>query len=322
MSENSEQAVATEPVPNSEVGNDALTQSDLASIFEEAQPVNEAEATEPVATEEGQEEPSGVEAEEVAESEDVLSQSESDDREEGPPPKSVQKLLKQVNRLTKRAKDAEEELEEIRSQPAEKAATPPPPTSEPLSNINTEQELEEYRKTARKAKRWAFENLGKGYVELDDEEYDDDRIRSVLAEADEALDELIPQRERFLANRRKANTESVEIFPWLTGGGDTEAKAKYEELKALPDLAAIHGLAKSELVFGLMVEGLIAAKARGVIPAKPATPQKPQPPKPVSSTMAVPPDTSDAQTKKRQQVLGDGNVDFKQFAQFLNTTGG
>jgi hypothetical protein len=322
MSENSEQAVATEPVPNSEVGNDALTQTDLASLFEEAQPVNEAEATEPVATEGVLEEPSGAEAEEVAESEDVLLQSESDDREEGPPPKSVQKLLKQVGRLTKRAKDAEEELDELRSQPAEKAETPQPATSEPLSNINTEQALEEYRKTARKAKRWAFENLGKGYVELEGEEYDDDRIRSILAEADEALDELIPQRASFLANRRKANTESVEIFPWLQGSGDTDAKAKYKELKALPDLAAIHGLAKSELIFGLMVEGLIAAKARGAVPSKPAAAKRPEPPKPVSSTMAIPPETSDSQTKKRQQVLGNGNVDFKQFAQFLNTTGG
>ena len=100
MSEDANTAVAPEPSKDSGVEVNALTQDDLAALFtggeQEVVGGDPPEAAPAVDTGEETTEP------------DVLSQSDDSTEEESAPPKSVQKLLKQVNRLTARAKAAEE----------------------------------------------------------------------------------------------------------------------------------------------------------------------------------------------------------------------
>jgi hypothetical protein len=43
--------------------------------------------------------------------------------------------------------------------------------------------LEALRKEALSAKKWAFDHIGKDYVEIDGKEYEDSQIRSILRKA-------------------------------------------------------------------------------------------------------------------------------------------
>lgn len=309
MSEDSDTAVAPGPSKDSGVEVNALTQDDLAAFFTGGD-------QEVVGGDPPEAAPAADTGEEPTEP-DVLSQSDDSTEEESAPPKSVQKLLKQISRLTARAKTAEEKLEELDGQSTDKQVATAG-TEQILPDIQSEAELEEYAKTVRKAKRWAFENLGKGYVEHDGEEYDDDRIRSILAEADETLTELIPKKKEFLETRSQSRGQLKGLFPWMNAGDDNKAKELYTQFRSMPEFNSVHSAAKGDLIFGLMVEGYAALHARGKAPARPSRAAKPKPPATVQGGVAVPSESTESDKSKREKILGDGNVDLKSFAQYLN----
>lgn len=297
MTEEENTAVVTEPESETE----STEQFDLTSMFMEGGE-NEQEADE--ATEQSEEDDS--------EEDDVLLQSneedEDDDEEsEEKVPKSVQKLLKQVNKLTARAKYAEEQLQELQSQKIASGQT-----GEALSDIHSLEDLQKYKETAMNAKKFALKNINKDYVEHNGEEYDSERISSLLEEADEALTELIPEREKFIKQREGVRQQAGQIFPWLNDDESPITQA-YHYGRNLPDLAPIHKMANAEIVFGLMAEGYASRMARQQAMSKAKAKKKPEPPKAVNKTSAPP----KRQQSKRDKILGDGNVDLKTFSQFL-----
>ena len=153
-------ADATEPT-QTEVENQ--TQPDLAQLFEPQAEETEAESTDLEATEEVEEE--YEETEEVPESEeeeDVLSQSEEETEEEVKPlDKGKQKMLRQISKLTARAKNAEEELARVKTERQKQAVQ-----SSDLNNIDTFEALDEYKQMALNAKQFAMKNLGKEYARV------------------------------------------------------------------------------------------------------------------------------------------------------------
>ena len=140
-----------------------------------------------------------TEEESEEESEEVVEEEEEEEAEEAEaePPKAVGKLLKQVNKLTARAKSAEENAEALRAE-IEALKANPQSATEPqkpaLEEVNTFEELESLRKEALAAKRWSLQHIGKDYVEVDGKEYSDDDIRGILTQAEDYLTEKIPQR--------------------------------------------------------------------------------------------------------------------------------
>ena len=303
-----------------------LSIESLASSFMEKVENEEAETSTEV-TEEASTEAETVEAEEEEDGEDVLSQSsdDEDDSEEltdDVTPKGLQKALKRINQLTARAKGAEEEaaalktqIETLKSQPKQEAEQVEGKPA--LDKVQSLQDLETLRKEAVAAKKWALQNIGKSYVEVDGREYDDDDIRNILTEAEEYLSEKIPERAQFLQQKQAWIQDTANTFPWSQKGEGAE----YELFVSIRDdqnyKPILDSLPNGDFVAATIVEGINAVKARQAkSQAKPKTTKTP-PPEP-SDAVAPPVQTKQTrEQKKKQAILGKGNVSVDQFASYL-----
>ena len=300
MTDTTDTATATEPT---ESDAENLTQLGLTQIFEGQ--TNEAESTD---------EESLTEETPETEEEEVLSQldeEEAESQEEEQVPKSVQKLVKQVGKLTARAKDAEEKLEALQQQ---KMASGDQGT-QVLSDIHTPEDLEKYKETAMRARKFAMANIGKDYVEHNGEEFDQEQIANLLEEADEALTKHIPDREKHIVQKAQIHASMPAHFDWLNKE-DNQINEYFHIGRGLPELKKLHTLPQGDFLFGLLAEGwnAIQTKANAMKKAPAQAKPKPKPPSHVANNTAPP-----TQAKKRKDLLGEGNVDFKTFSNFLNT---
>lgn len=300
MTDNTDTATATEPT---ESDAENITQLGLSQIFEGQ--TNEAESTE---------EESLTEETPETEDEEVLSQleeEETESEEEEQVPKSVQKLVKQVGKLTARAKDAEEKLEALQQQ---KMASGNEGT-QMLSDIHTPDDLEKYKETAMRARKFAMANIGKDYVEHNGEEFDSEKISSLLEEADEALTKHIPEREKHIYQKAQIQQSMPAHFDWLNKE-DHKVNEFFHIARNMPEIKNIHTMPQGDFLFGLLAEGwnAIQSKANAMKKAPAQGKAKPKPPSNVGNNTAPP-----TQTKKKSDLLGNGNVDFKTFSKFLET---
>jgi|TARA_Y100000593_G_scaffold87016_1_gene166757 hypothetical protein len=310
-----------------------LSEADLASSFlERVEEQPEEKPSETEATDQTSEN-DVAEAEEDSEG-NVLSQSEQseeteteEDEEpaEGEQPKAVSKLLKQVGKLTARAKGAEEvanalkaEIQALKTQPQQETQEQRQPA---LEDIQSFADLEKLRKEALSAKRFALQNVGKDYVELDGVEYDGDQIRNILTEAEDFLTEKIPQRANFLQQRQQWVTDATATFPFLS---DTESE-EYQLFLQIRGGDQYRGildqLPNGDFVAATLVKGIKAVKAdqANASKVKAKTPKSP-PPTDVGDSAGPPPESKDVrQKKKRAAALGKGRISEDQLATFLNT---
>tara|TARA_Y100001972_G_scaffold127507_1_gene184506 strand:+ start:1187 stop:2122 length:936 start_codon:yes stop_codon:yes gene_type:complete len=306
MDDTIETADATEPT-QTEVENQ--TQPDLAQLFEPKSEQTETDSTDLEATEEVEEE--YAEEEEVTDSyeeEDVLSQSDEETEEVKPLDKGKQKMLRQISKLTARAKNAEEELVRVKAERQKQAVE-----SNDLAGIDTLEGLEEYKQTAIRAKQFAVKNLGKDYVEHNGEEYDSERISAVFQQADEALTVAIPKREKHILMKANIEANLPNHFPWMQDE-DSPIQQLYTRGKAMPELQAIHGMANAEMIFGYLAEGVLAVEHKAQLAKKAKRPKKAKPPRAVAPSTAPRP----SKPKDRSAMLGKGNIDIQTFSQFLD----
>jgi len=325
ITENSEAPAETTGADNDNAEANLSIES-LASSFMEKVENEETETSTEVA-EEASTEAETVEAAEEEDGENVLSQSsdEEDDSEEltdDVTPKGLQKALRRINQLTARAKGAEEEaaalkaqIETLKSQPKQEVEQVEGKPA--LDRVQSMADLETLRKEAVAAKKWALQNIGKDYVEVDGREYDDDDIRNILTEAEEYLSEKIPARAQFLQQKQAWIQDTVSTFPWSTKQDGPE----YELFVSIRDdqnyKPLLDSLPNGDFVAATIVEGINAVKARQAkSQAKPKTTKTP-PPEP-SDAVAPPVQTKQTrEQKKKQAILGKGNVSVDQFASYL-----
>ena len=325
ITENSEAPAETTGADNDNAEANLSIES-LASSFMEKVENEETETSTEVA-EEASTEAETVEATEEEDGEDVLSQSsdDEDDSEEltdDVTPKGLQKALKRINQLTARAKGAEEEaaalkeqIETLKSQPKQEAEQVEGKPA--LDKVQSLQDLETLRKEAVAAKKWALQNIGKSYVEVDGREYDDDDIRNILTEAEDYISEKIPARAQFLQQKQAWVQDTVDTFPWSQKGEGAE----WELFVSIRDdqnyKPILDSLPNGDFVAATIVEGINAVKARQAkSQAKPKATKTP-PPEP-SDAVAPPVQTKKSrEQKKKQAILGKGNVSVDQFASYL-----
>ena len=257
--------------------------------------------------------------------EDSVEESDDDEIDEPDAPKGLQKALKRINQLTARAKGAEEEvaslkeqIQSLRSQPAQSNnSTEDKPALDKVTNIAN---LEVLRKEAAAAKKWALSNLGKNYVEVDGKEYTDDDIRNILTEAEEHLTEKIPQRAQFLQQKQQWVQDTINTFPWSAKGEGEEWQLFQSIREGQQYKSLLDSLPNGDFVAATLVEGINSIKARQA-KAKPTPKTKAKTP-PTNLVDAVAPPTENKSVrreKKKQAILGKGNVSVQQFAQYLNT---
>jgi len=327
MEENTENNSEATTETVAENTNANLSVDDLAASFVErveSEPEDNSttEATEDVT------ETTVVDAAEDQEG-DVLSQldetvedaEEESEEETSDQPKGLQKALKQINRLTARAKGAEEEVatlkaqvESLKSQPAKEAE---PDTKPNLSKVQNVAELEKIRKEAQAAKMWALQNLGREYVEVNGQEYDDDQIRNILTEAEEFLSEKIPQRANFLQQKQSYIQDTINTFPWSAKGEGPEWELFQQIRDGDQYKDVLDGLPNGDYIAAMLVEGVQSVKARQA-KAKPKTKVKTPPVTDPADAVAPPQEKKEVrQKKKREAILGKGNVSVDQFAQYL-----
>ena len=254
--------------------------------------------------------------------EDVLSQSISEEEEEEAeesyeeeetveeePPKAVGKLLKQVNKLTARAKSAEEtaellkaEIQNLKNQGGSQPAKQPE-----LENIQSFDDLNKLRQEAQAAKKFALQNIGKDYVEVDGKEYSDDDIRNILTQADEYLTEKIPARANYLQQKAQWQQDTAQSFPWLYNTNDDSDYAEasrqlYKSIRNQRQYAQVlDNLPNGDFVAGVLVKGIQAIQAEKSAKAKPAKKAtKPKAPPPTDGGNVSPP-VENAATRKQKQ---------------------
>jgi len=250
-------------------------------------------------------------SEESEEETEEVAEEEESESEEAEPPKAVGKLLKQVNKLTARAKSAEETAQALQAQ-IESLKTNPQTQSESsqpaLEEVQDFQSLETLRKEALAAKKWALQNVGRDFVESDGKEYSDDDIRNILTQAEEYLSEKIPERAQYLQSAAQWQQDTINTHPWISETVDTDIaeerrsvlgqiKSQYSDiLKSLPN---------GDFVAATLVRGVEAIKADQA--AKTAKPKAKRVAKAPPSSMgdSSPPVQTSAtrKTAKKQKIL-------------------
>ena len=306
-----------------------LSIEDLASSFvekvesqtEESDP-EAAEVTETEAVEAGEDEESEVLSQSSEEDSDEELEEESDENQ----PKGLSKALKQINRLTARAKGAEEEVAALRDQIQSLKSQPPEQTAQKsakpaLDEIKSVDELNALRAEAIAAKKFAIQNLGKDYVEIDGKEYSDDDIRSILMQAEDYLTEKIPQRASFLQEKQAWLQDTVSTFPWVAKGEGPEYELFLQVRDGPQYKSILDGLPNGDFVAGVLVEGINSVKARQEQSQKPKAKAKAKTPPPATGDAVAPPaENKEArQSKKKNAILNKaGNLSESDFAQILN----
>ncbi len=247
---------------------------------------------------------------EEEETEDIAEEEESES-EEAEPPKAVGKLLKQVNKLTARAKSAEETAQALQAQ-IESLKTNPQKQSESsqpaLEEVQDFQSLETLRKEAIAAKKWALQHIGKEYIEVDGKEYQDEDIRNILTQAEDYLTEKIPERANYLQSQSQWQQDTIKTHPWISETIDTDIaeerrtvlgqiKSQYADiLKSLPN---------GDFIAATLVRGVEAIKQDQA--AKTAKPKAKKVAKAPPSSMgdSSPPVQTSAtrKTAKKQKIL-------------------
>ena len=317
-----------------------MSMEDLAASF-----VDQVEQDQKASDDEAKaEQTEGSEEAEASEEEDVLSQfseeedteeeteqddEESDEEEESEeePPKAVGKLLKQVNKLTARAKSAEETAEALKaeiqslksnSQPTEQATGQPE-----LENVQTFEDLQKLQKEALAAKKFALQNIGKSFVEVDGKEYSDDDIRNILTQADEYLTEKIPARQNYLREKAQWQQDTIATHPWLNQDDET-AEARKELFGGLKRQYGdiLNNLPNGDFVAATLVRGieaLQAEKAAKTAPKKKAV-AKPKTPPPTDGGNASPPieNANIRKQKQKEAIKRKGPLSANDLAAFLS----
>ena len=287
-----------------EQDQEANTDEAKAEVTESSEDA-EAEVEEDVLSQSISEEEEDTE-EEAEESDDEEDESESEE-----PPKAVGKLLRQVGKLTARAKSAEETAEalkaEIQNLKTQGTSQGEPAKQPELENIQSFEDLKKLQQEAQAAKKFALQNIGKSFVEVDGKEYSDDDIRNILTQADEYLTEKIPARANYLQQKAQWQQDTAQSFPWLYNTNDdsdyAEASRKlYKSIRNQGQYAQVlNNLPNGDFVAGVLVKGIQAIQAEKSAKAKPAKKAtKPKAPPPTDGGNVSPP-VENAATRKQKQ---------------------
>ena len=319
-----------------------LSVEDLAASFveqvetdQEAQQADEAKA-------EVTETPEEAEAS-ADQDEDVLSQSvtESDEEEdegedteeeeveeevEEETPKALKKTLKQISRLTARAKSAEETVESLKSeiQNLKQSGGSQSPASQPeLENIQSFEDLENLKREAQAAKKFALQHIGKDFVEVDGKEYSDDDIRNILTQADEYLTEKIPQRSAYLREKSEWSRDTINTHPWMDSSQDDDiSESRRETYNQLRNQYGnvLDNLPNGDFIAATLVRGIEALKSEQSAKAPKKAVKKRKAPPPTDGGDASPPienSTSRKQKEKAKILDRKGPLSANDLAAFL-----
>lgn len=265
------------------------------------------------------EEEDGEDTEEEEE-EEVEEESESE------PPKAVGKLLKQVNKLTARAKSAEETAEALKAEIdnlKQSGGSQSQPAQPELENIQSFEDLQQLQREAQAAKKFALQHIGKDYIEVDGKEYSDDDIRNILTQADEYLTEKIPQRKQYLQEKSEWSRDTIATHPWMDSSKDDDiSESRRDTFKSLRNQYAnvLDGLPNGDFIAATLVRGIEALKSeQAAKSAKKAVKKRKAPPPTDGGDVSPPIENSTTRKQKQKAKILDrkGPLSANDLAAFL-----
>jgi hypothetical protein len=227
-----------------------------------------------------------------AESEEDKDDAEPEEEKEEEKNPVPEKLLKRIDKITAKRREAEERAETLESEVSELRAkldaTAPiqitPTASDPLADVETPEQLEDRVATAKKIRAWAIKNLEGGTVQNaagEDVYYEPSQVREYLATADELLTEHAPKRKEWISQRSAVMQEAKAVYPALFKAGTPEHESLVATLKAHPYLK---GLPQLEMIVGDAIEGQKLRFARAEAAQKKAAASKTESKSPVKAS--------------------------------------
>lgn len=193
------------------------------------------------------------------------------------------KLLKRIDKLTAKRREAEEALEKTREETdklkaelatASKVVLQPTP-DDPLSDVETIEDLEARIAAAKRVRTWAMTNRDGATVkgaDGQDEYVEAAEIARHLAAADAIVMDHGPSRRAWLAQRETSVNEAKAAYPAFFTQGSSESKALRDILKQYPALGKYPNV---ELIIGDALVGQQARMARQEAQAKAKAPTSP-----------------------------------------------
>lgn len=278
------------PVVEHEQGVGNMTGDELQAMFlGEEQSEEQSEQPEPESEIQAELSEESPESEQATGDEDGSEDSEqSEDEEEDVlselKPNAAKRARKRIDKLTARAKEAEEKLAEQSRKLEEMQSKLQAPQqeqrfssfSEKVSSAQTIQELETALETARATKRWVRNNEDAEEVEINGVKLTYDQRKQMLSEAEDVIESVIPKRVSFLQQKQVAEQNAFRDFPAWT---DRENPDHERINKLWNDPMAkqlFHNLPNGRYLAGVFMEGLKSLEGRGKSnQAKENTVQKP-----------------------------------------------
>lgn len=265
------------------------------------------------------------ESDETSEESGVNSEEESDEESDDEPneeqPKSVQKLLKQVNRLTARAKSSEELVESLKDEVSKLTIEKKVEENPTIEEVTTAQDLEQLRQEALSAKKWARKHEDENYVQEGDKEYTREEIKRIRDNAEEHLDELIPEREKFIRSKQQSDALLQQDFKFINSDKESFEGKLWKSILNDPKLKVLDKLPNGNYLKALMVEGATnLQRAKQPVKTKAgvkSTRPKPPPPSSPNSDVSPPSRNTGSETDRRKKILGESNISEEQLTAFL-----
>lgn len=232
------EASAEAEEPTRDIGHGAEVR---AQVPEEASASGENAGEEETGQEEEEEE--GQPPEEGEPEPEVEPEPEPEPEEPPAAKGGIQEMYKRINNLTARRKVLEAENATLKSQ-LEKAqpVTLQPTARDPLSNLNTEQEVIDTVKAMEDLREWCMENLDGGEIAQPDgstKYLDSKEVRQHYNQCDKIIRTHGPNRLTYLAQKARADAVTREIYPELYDSKSPESQAAWTFIRQNPEILKI-----------------------------------------------------------------------------------
>lgn len=237
---------------------------------------NEAEAHEEASTPE--------ESDDVVEDgEEVPSQTEEQNEDQAEDlPRGVKK---RIDKLTAKRKQAEaeierlkSELEELKNKPAEQAV-PVVRTDNPYSHLDTPDKIRNEMEKARKVRFWAEENSDGCVVTNQDgseTEYSASQVKEIKLNALKALEEHLPKQAAFITEKVKMDTYAESEYSWWKKKEARERQIADRFIQAFPEITKFpdYKVVVGDYIAGFTNrEAKLKAKNAGTVSRAPVVPK-------------------------------------------------
>ena len=303
------QTLELETVPQNETPDEPAAEADGEEGTEEV-------LSQPEEEEAAADEPAAEESENSDESDtgEATDEEPEDDAEETP--RGVQK---RIDKLTKRAKRAEEtlaevqaELEQARDAQPDDAPRAPSTTANPFAHVTSLKDVQAEEHSAEQVLDWCDDNPDGAVVQTKDGEmdYSAEEVRDIRKRASKALRKWLPERQAWIQENQAQNEYAHKTYEWWKDKSAAEYQAaqsiirEFPEVMRFPDYKVVVG----DQLMGMMMRRGMEAEAKK---AKPKTAPKKAPKQPTAPTAEpAPVDETAARSSAARKAFDDsGDVD-------------